>query len=97
MAEKILYVPSGSASSSGLFLAAPRRTGMSTFLREDLRPELEAKAAMVLYADLWETRKAAPGGVVISAVWAELARHGVIARLPRASGMDKVSLGVTLL
>jgi hypothetical protein len=27
-----------------------------------------------------------------------LARHdGVIARLPRASGMDKVSLGVTLL
>lgn len=94
MAGKILTVPPGSASSSGLFLAAPRRTGKSTFLREDLRPELEAKGALVVYADLWEDRKADPGVVIIAAVRAELARHeGVVARLARASGMDKVNVG----
>lgn len=94
MSDKILYVPAGSASSSGLFLAAPRRTGKSTFLREDLRPQLEAKGALVLYADLWEDRKADPGTVIISAVRSELAKHeGVVARLARASGMDKVNVG----
>ncbi len=94
MATKILYVPPGSASSSGLFLAAPRRTGKSTFLREDLRPQLEVQGALVLYADLWENRKADPGAVIISAVRAELAKHeGVVARLARASGMDKFNLG----
>jgi len=94
MADKILYVPPGSASSSGLFLAAPRRTGKSTFLREDLRPQLEAKGALVVYADLWENRKADPGTVIIAAVRTELAKHeGVVTRLARASGMDKVSVG----
>ena len=94
MADKILYLPPGSASSSGLFLAAPRRTGKSTFLREDLRPQLEAKGALVLYADLWENRKADPGAVIVAAVRAELTKHeGVVARLARASGMDKVNIG----
>jgi hypothetical protein len=94
MADKILYVPPGSASSSGLFLAAPRRTGKSTFLREDLRPQLEAQGALVLYADLWENRKVDPGAVIVAAVRTELARHaGVVARLARASGMDKINLG----
>ena len=37
VADKILFTSPTSASSSGLFLAAPRRTGKSTFLREDLR------------------------------------------------------------
>ena len=94
MADKILNIAPGSASSSGLFLAAPRRTGKSTFLREDLRPVLEAKGALVLYADLWENRKADPGAVIIAAVRAELAKHeGVVARLGRASGLEKVNLG----
>lgn len=52
MAGKILFVSPTSASSSGLFLAAPRRTGKSTFLREDLRPQLEEKGGLVVYADL---------------------------------------------
>ena len=94
MADKILHIAPGSASSSGLFLAAPRRTGKSTFLREDLRPALQAQHALVLYADLWENRKADPGLVILAAVRAELAQHeGVLARLARASGMDKVNVG----
>jgi len=94
MASKILNVAPASASSSGLFLAAPRRTGKSTFLREDLRPALESAGALVVYADLWENRKADPGQVIVAAVRAELARHaGVVAKLARAAGMDKIAVG----
>jgi len=94
MAKKILGAAATSASGSGLFLAAPRRTGKSTFLREDLRPALESAGALVVYADLWEDRKADPGQVIVAAVRAELAKHkGVVAKLARAAGMDKVSVG----
>ena len=94
MASQILLTGVGSAAQSGLFLAAPRRTGKSTFLREDLRPQLEAKGALVLYVDLWADRKADPGEVIVAAIRAELANHaGVVARLARASGMEKLSIG----
>jgi len=94
LAGKLLKPAATSASASGLFLAAPRRTGKSTFLREDLRPALEAAGAIVIYVDLWEDRKADPGNVIIAAVRAELSkREGVIARLAKSSGMDKVAVG----
>ena len=94
LAGKLLKPAATSASGSGLFLAAPRRTGKSTFVREDLRPALEAAGAIVIYVDLWEDRKADPGDVIISAVRAELAkREGVIARLAKSSGLDKVAVG----
>jgi hypothetical protein len=93
IATKLVRPPATSASGSGLFLAAPRRTGKSTFLREDLRPALEALGALVVYADLWENKAADPGVVIIGAIRAALAqREGVITRLARASGMDKVTV-----
>lgn len=93
LANKVLQSTPGSASSSGLFLAAPRRTGKSTFIREDLRPALEKAGALVLYVDLWADRKAEPGTVIVNAVRAELARHeGVMTRLARSAGMDKVTV-----
>ena len=94
MAQQILLTGVGSAAPSGLFLAAPRRTGKSTFLREDLRPQLESAGALVLYVDLWADRKADPGEVVVAAIRSELAKHaGVVARLRRAAGMAKVNVG----
>lgn len=94
MAGKLLVVAPTSASSSGLFLAAPRRTGKSTFLREDLQPQLEKQGALVVYADLWEDRRADPGEVIVSAVRAELAKHeGVVKRLARSAGMEKIAVG----
>ena len=36
---------------NGLFLAAPRRTGKSTFLQSDLKPELERQGMVVVYVD----------------------------------------------
>ncbi len=49
MAEVALGIdPLG--GSSGLFLAAPRRTGKSTFLTVDLLPELRRRGAVPVYA-----------------------------------------------
>jgi len=94
MAEKILVIAPTSAAGSGLFLAAPRRTGKSTFLREDLRPQLEKRGALVVYVDLWEDRKADPGEAIVKAVRAELAAHdGVVKRLARTAGVEKVAVG----
>lgn len=94
LASKVLFLAPTSASGSGLFLAAPRRTGKSTFLREDLRPELEKRGALVVYVDLWEDRRADPGDVIVNSVRAELSRHdGVLKRLARSAGMEKVSVG----
>jgi len=94
LAARLLAAPSTSASGSGLFLAAPRRTGKSTFLREDLRPALERRGATVIYADLWADRTADPGTVIVAAIRAALAqRAGVVARLARSSGLDRVTVG----
>lgn len=94
LARQVLSTASGSATGSGLFLAAPRRTGKSTFVREDLRPVLQARGATVLYVDLWSDKKADPGSVIVGAVRAELAKHdGVIKRLAKSAGMDKITVG----
>ena len=94
IAGKLLQAPVTSASGSGLFLAAPRRTGKSTFLREDLRPALEAMGALVIYVDLWEDRSADPGDVIVTAIRSALSkRDGVLKRLARSSGLEKVAVG----
>lgn len=97
IAKMVLEASSTSGYASGLFLAAPRRTGKSTFLREDLRPQLEAQGALVLYADLWADRQADPGEVIVKTVRAELAKHaGVVAKLARSVGLEKVSVAGAL-
>ena len=94
LAARLLSAPTTSASGSGLFLAAPRRTGKSTFLREDLLPSLRRHGAVVIYADLWADRAADPGDVIVAAIREALAqREGVITRLARSSGLDKVTVG----
>ena len=50
----------------GLFLAAPRRTGKSTFLRQDLKPVLEQRGDLVLHIDLWEDRTVDPAEMINS-------------------------------
>lgn len=55
--------------ASGMFLTAPRRTGKTTFIREDLIPVLErACDALVLYVDLWERRSEDPGAAIVDLV-----------------------------
>lgn len=94
MVKGIMASAVGSASASGLFLAAPRRTGKSTFVREDLRPALQRYGATVLYVDLWANKQADPGAVIVGVVRAELAKHeGIVARLAKTAGMEKVTVG----
>ncbi|WP_296233303.1 ATP-binding protein [Pseudomonas sp. UBA4617] len=94
LSQLILHVAVGSAASSGVFLAAPRRTGKSTFAREDLRPALEAAGAIVLYADLWKDLTKDPGQVIVETVRDAVGRNeGFITRLAKASGMEKVTVG----
>nr|WP_314876193.1 ATP-binding protein [uncultured Pseudomonas sp.] len=94
LSKLILQVAIGSAASSGVFLAAPRRTGKSTFVREDLRPALEAAGAIVLYADLWQDLTKDPGLVIVDAVREAVGRsEGFITRLAKSAGMDKVAVG----
>jgi hypothetical protein len=94
IARQVMTVAVGSAASSGVFLAAPRRTGKSTFVREDLRPAFERSGALVVYSDLWANPTADPGEVIVAAIRTVLgARDGVVARLAKASGLSKIAVG----
>lgn len=60
--------PLSSAGQSGLFLSAPRRTGKSTFLRNDLIPAIENAGAIAVYVDLWADKTRDPSELVADAV-----------------------------
>jgi hypothetical protein len=79
---------------NGLFLAAPRRTGKTTFLRGDLRPALERAGAVVVYVDLWADTARDPGALIAEAIGRALQPHlGLVAKTAKKAGLDKVSVG----
>lgn len=55
-------------ASSGIFLAAPRRTGKSTFLREDLVPEMHKQGIIAVYVDLWSDQSKDPALLIAEAL-----------------------------
>jgi hypothetical protein len=94
LADLILSDGALAPARSGLFLAAPRRTGKSTFLREDLMPALESRGAAVLYVDLWADKALEPGLAIVSLIRAALAQEGgALLRMFRKAGLDKVNVG----
>lgn len=83
--------------SSGLFLAAPRRTGKSTFLREDLVPLLLEAGWLPVYVDLWSDRQADPGQLIESAIVRALQGcEPLVKRALKSAGITKVSVLRTL-
>jgi hypothetical protein len=62
-------------ASSGLFLAAPRRTGKSTFLREELIPEASKRGWITVYVDLWADLARDPAMLIADALKVEIMRH----------------------
>jgi len=79
---------------NGLFLAAPRRTGKSTFLQGDLQPALEAAGVVVVYVDLWSDARRDPGALIAEAIARALEPQlGLVARAARKAGLDKVKMG----
>ena len=68
------------AGRSGLFLAGPRRTGKSTFLRSDLIPTVEARGALAVYVDLWSDKTRNPADLIAEAIRDRLAETAGFAR-----------------
>lgn len=82
-----------SDASNGLFLAAPRRTGKSTFLQNELRPALKRTGRVVVYVDLWSDKSRNPGALIADAVAAELQKHlGIVAKTAKAAGVDELNI-----
>lgn len=84
-------------AQNGLFLAAPRRTGKSTFLIQDLMPALKAAGIVVVYVDLWADKQRDPGSLIADAIGRALSDHlGLIAKTAKAAGLEKVKVAGAL-
>ncbi len=82
---------------NGLFLAAPRRTGKSTFLQADLKPALERARVVVAYVDLWSDTRRDPGTLIADAIGRALAqRLGMVGKAAKAAGLESVTIAGTL-
>lgn len=78
---------------SGLFLAAPRRTGKSTFLREDLLPDLDKLGWTTVYIDLWTEKETSPAILIAREVRKSLFKFsGTITKLAKAAGLERVTV-----
>ena len=80
---------------SGLFLVGMRRTGKTTFLRNDLMPELKSRGAVVVYVDLWSDTRISPASLLHTAVRQSIA--DLSNPLRRRSHDDKPKDGATTL
>ncbi|WP_342050108.1 MULTISPECIES: hypothetical protein [unclassified Cupriavidus] len=82
---------------SGLFLAAPRRVGKSTFLREDLVPAAQERGWATVYVDLWSNKAHDPGELIADAIKHEIAEYaGIVGKAAKAVGLTKVTVMGTL-
>ena len=77
----------------GLFLAAPRRTGKTTFLVEDLGPELVRRGHALVYVDLWQNLATDPADLIDGAIGAAIRRRlGGVAKATIAAGFEALDL-----
>ncbi|MFM9968575.1 MAG: AAA family ATPase [Burkholderiales bacterium] len=82
-----------SDAQNGLFLAGPRRTGKTEFLRQDLKPELERRGMLVIYVDLWEDKTRSPlASIAASLAQAVENNLSGVAGFVKGAGIDKISL-----
>ncbi len=82
---------------SGLFLAAPRRVGKSTFLREDLVPAAGQRGWATVYVDLWSNKAQDPGELIADAIKHSIAEYaGIVSKAAKAVGLTKVTVLGTL-
>lgn len=79
---------------SGVVLTAPRGTGKSVFLNNDLAPALRRRGAVVIVADLAKNADADPADLIAKAVLETLKAHeGAIAQLARRVGLERIGFG----
>ena len=90
IAESSRAVAPSTTPTNGLFSRLPRRTGKSTFLRQDLVPEAENQDWLPIYVDLWADQDPNPAELIAEAI-AGLDKHAPVAKraLLRAIGISK--------
>ncbi len=82
-----------SGAPNGLFFAGPRRTGKTDFLRFDLKPEMEQRGYLVLYADLWSDKARSPMELIASCIATALQETlGLVAKLAKRAGLEKAGI-----
>lgn len=101
LAQQLVHALQGKTllgdAHNGLFLAAPRRTGKSTFLQGDLAPALQAAGVAVVYVDLWADTRRDPGALIAEAIARALQPHqNALLRMGRKVGLDKVKVAGAL-
>ncbi len=83
--------------SSGLFLALHRRTGKSTFVREDLIPACEERGWLTVYVDLWANKQVDPGELIANTIAEALTEYDSrFRKLAKKADLDKVQILRTL-
>ncbi|MFJ4156848.1 hypothetical protein ACIPZF_18875 [Pseudomonas sp. NPDC089752] len=83
--------------SSGMFLAAPRRTGKSTFLNNDFVPECLQRSWLPVYVDLWSDRDADPAELISGAIGTALGSfESTLVKAAKKAGVEKINLLRTL-
>jgi hypothetical protein len=86
-----------SDAPNGLFLAAPRRTGKSTFLQQDLKPALEKQGVVVIYVDLWADQARDPATLIAAAITEKLLEHaGLISQFAVRARVKEVAVAGAL-
>src|SRR3990167_8108513 len=84
-------------AASGLFLAAPRRVGKSTFLIEDLIPEAKHRGWLPIYADLWANKLIDHALLIIDAVKANIStQKGKLSKLAKRVQLEKINILKTI-
>ncbi|PLP98919.1 ATP-binding protein [Cupriavidus pauculus] len=79
---------------SGVVRTAPRGTGKSVFLNNDLASALRRRGAVVIVADLAKNADADPADLIAKAVLETLKAHeGAIAQLARRVGLERIGFG----
>lgn len=86
---------------SGVFLSGQRRIGKTTFLKQDLIPELENRGAIVIYVDLWSDIQVNPATLLQNAIKAQLQEletpgSSILGKLKRVKGVDLGGMGFKL-
>jgi hypothetical protein len=93
LADELLGLTAFSDAPNGLFLAAPRRTGKTEFLKLDLKPELEHRGQLVLYVDLWENKNLSPMDLIAKQLSdAVKASLGMVAKAAKSAGLDSITI-----
>jgi hypothetical protein len=86
-----------SDAPNGLFLSAPRRTGKSTFLTEDLTPALKEAGVFVLYVDLWAAPRRDPGELIFETIEKGMSQfESLLQKLASRTGLAKIKIGSSI-